>query len=72
MFWANAQYIWAGGCFGKPQDRTLFSYAITLPEMNNRVYFAGEHVSQKHVWIQGALQSGMLAANSIATAINNR
>lgn len=72
MFWGNAQYIWAGGCFGKPQDRTLFSYAITLPEMNNRVYFAGEHVSQKHVWIQGALQSGMLAANSIATAINNR
>lgn len=69
MFWANAQYIWSGACFGKPQDRTLFSYAVTLPEMNNRVYFAGEHISQKHAWIQGALQSAMLAANSVAEAI---
>jgi monoamine oxidase len=69
IYWPNVEYIWTGGCFGKPEDKTLFSYVMTLPEMNDRVFFAGEHISQKHVWLQGALQTGMKAANGIAAGI---
>ncbi|MEG0771826.1 NAD(P)/FAD-dependent oxidoreductase [Clostridium sp.] len=72
IMWTNIPYIWTGGCLGKPQDKLLFSYAVTLPEMNNRVFFAGEHISQKHIWIQGALQTGMIAANDVANQIQTR
>ncbi|SKA87795.1 monoamine oxidase [Caloramator quimbayensis] len=67
--WANIEYIWGGGCLPFSGQKTLFSYEITRPEMDNRVFFAGEHVSQKHVWMQGALQSGMIAANEAAKFI---
>ncbi len=43
-----------------------FGYDILLPEYNNRVFFAGEHSSSKHGWMQGALYSGMFAANCLA------
>lgn len=72
IMWSYIPYIWTGGCLGKPQDKLLFSYAVTLPEMNNRVFFAGEHISQKHIWLQGSLQTGMIAANSIASEISGR
>lgn len=71
LSWSYVPYIWSGGCIGKPQDKILFSYAVTLPEMNEQVFFAGEHTSQKHIWMQGALQSGMRAANEIATRITS-
>lgn len=67
--WAQVQYLWGGAAIMKPQDKTRFSYAVTLPEMNNRVFFAGEHISQKHVWQQGSLQTGMIAANQVAERI---
>jgi monoamine oxidase len=72
MNWFDIPYIWTGGCLGKPQDKLLFSYAVTIPEMNNRVFFAGEHISQKHIWVQGALQTGMQAANDVANQISTR
>ncbi|MCX7884972.1 MAG: FAD-dependent oxidoreductase, partial [Caloramator sp.] len=68
--WANIDYMWGGGSFTFPGQKILFSYDITKAEMDNRVFFAGEHISQKHVWIQGALQSGMIAANEAAKFIN--
>ena len=37
--------------------------------MDNKLLFAGEHISQKHGTQQGALQSGMIAANNIAKII---
>ncbi len=49
-----------------PGQKPLFSYAMRQPEYNNRVFFAGEHVSTKHGWIQGALYSGKYAANQAA------
>ncbi|WP_097027436.1 flavin monoamine oxidase family protein [Clostridium peptidivorans] len=72
IYWPNVQYIWSGSCLTKPKDKILFSYVVTQPEMNNRVFFAGEHISQKHAWMQGALQTGMLAANGIAEQIKKR
>jgi len=72
IFWPHMQYIWSGACLTKPQDKLVFSYIVTLPEMNNRVFFAGEHISQKHAWQQGALQTGMKAANQVAEMIRAR
>jgi monoamine oxidase len=40
-----------------------------VPEMGNKIFFAGEHISQKHVTQQGALKTGMLTANEVAKQI---
>ncbi|NFG41753.1 amine oxidase [Clostridium botulinum] len=71
LIWSDAQYIWTAGTLSKPEDKTLFSYAVTEPEMESKVFFAGEHISQKHVSQQGALQSGMIAANEVAKQIRD-
>jgi monoamine oxidase len=55
-----------------PGQKKLFAYEMQQPEFNNRVYFAGEHVSTKHAWIQGALYSGKAAANSLAGNFHNQ
>lgn len=49
-----------------PGQKPQFAYENLKPEYHNRVYFAGEHVSNKHGWIQGALSSGKVAANQLA------
>lgn len=49
-----------------PGQKRLFSYEMLQPEFNDRVYFAGEHVSTKHAWLQGALYTGKAAANRLA------
>ncbi|MDP4183225.1 MAG: FAD-dependent oxidoreductase, partial [Bacillota bacterium] len=54
--------------FFTPQQKSIFSYGMAAPEYNERVFFAGEHISAVHRWIQGALHSGMVAANSLAIA----
>ena len=54
--------------FYSEQQKRLFSYAMTLPEYDGRVFFAGEHISAVHRWMQGALQTGMQAANDLAAA----
>jgi monoamine oxidase len=56
---------WAGGAFAlfaPGQEAALHSDALR-PE--GRVYFAGEHCSLWHAWIQGALESGIRAAQQI-------
>lgn len=64
------RYPWTLGAFAfyDPGQKTLFSKVVTEPEYNRRVFFAGEHISVSRAWIQGALQTGMLAANNIARA----
>ncbi len=59
---------WARGAFAAsgPGQKILFAYAMQQPEYDGRVYFAGEHVSTKQGWIQGALYSGKSAANQVA------
>lgn len=71
LIWSDVQHIWTAGVLSKPEDKTLFSYAVTAPEMGNKVFFAGEHISQKHVSQQGALQTGMIAANEVAKQIKD-
>jgi len=69
-FECGASKIWhddefAGGAFAlfNPGQQTLLQDAIVAPE--GRIYFAGEHASLGHAWIQGAIESGLRAAQEI-------
>lgn len=66
--WNNEKWFRGGLCFFTPEQKRLYSYAMALPEYDNRIFFAGEHISANHRWVQGALQSGMEAANQLAKA----
>lgn len=46
---------WFRGAFAAnyPGQKVNFSYSMLQPEYNNRVLFAGEHVSTKQAWMQG-------------------
>lgn len=63
--WNREKGFYGGFCYFKPEQQVLFSYAMEQPEYNNKIYFAGEHISLTHGWIEGALSTGMKAANSI-------
>jgi monoamine oxidase len=69
-FEAGASKMWhddefAGGAFAlfDPGQQTLLYDEIIAPE--GRIYFAGEHASLYHAWIQGAIESGLRAAIAI-------
>jgi monoamine oxidase len=69
-FEAGASHMWhddpyAGGAFAlfDPGQQTLLHDEIIKPE--GRIYFAGEHASLYHAWIQGAFESGLCAAIEI-------
>ncbi|XOV78322.1 MAG: flavin monoamine oxidase family protein [Aestuariibacter sp.] len=64
--WSNE--IYSGAAFADPtatQRSTLHNH---LGIAEGRVHFAGEHISDFHGWIQGALQSGIRAATEIHSA----
>ncbi len=72
-FEAGTSYAWyndpyAGGAFAlfEPGQETALQADIVKPE--GRVHFAGEHCSLWHAWIQGALESGIRAAQTIHLA----
>lgn len=71
--WVSEPWFYGAFQFFLPGQKQDFLYVSATPEYDNRMFFAGEHTSTKNGWIQGALQSGMLAANSVAhySAINN-
>lgn len=69
-FESGASHAWyddryAGGAFAlfDPEQQTKLQEDITSRE--GRIFFAGEHCSLHHAWIQGALESGILAARQI-------
>ncbi|GAP10832.1 monoamine oxidase [Bellilinea caldifistulae] len=69
-FEVGDSYMWhddefAGGAFAlfDPGQQTLLYDHIRHPE--GRIYFAGEHTSLFHAWIQGAIESGLRAAFEI-------
>ena len=67
-------YPWSRGAlpFYSPEQKRLFSYGMALPEYDNKVFMAGDHISAVHRWMQGALQSGMIAANQLAMEFRKR
>jgi monoamine oxidase len=64
--WYDDRY--ANGAFAlfAPEQQTQLQADIVRPE--GRIYFAGEHCSLYHAWIQGALESGIRAAQEIHAA----
>lgn len=71
-FEVGASKMWhddefAGGAFAlfDPGQQTLLHDHIVAPE--GRIYFAGEHTSLCHAWIQGAIESGLRAAQEVHT-----
>ncbi|MFF4416859.1 FAD-dependent oxidoreductase [Streptosporangium sp. NPDC001559] len=64
--WYDDPY--AAGAFAlfEPHQQTSLHDAIIAPE--GRVHFAGEHCSLWHAWIEGALESGLKAAQAIHEA----
>ena len=69
--WNSEKGFYGAFCYFMPEQQKLFSYAMAKPEYDNRVYFAGEHISLTHGWIEGAVNSGMKAANDIAEYCKN-
>jgi monoamine oxidase len=72
-FEVGASWMWhddefAGGAFAlfDPGQQTLLYDEIIKPE--GRIYFAGEHASLYHAWIQGALESGLRVAIAVHKA----
>ena len=56
---------WSGGAWASPtadQDEAL---AAHIGAAEGRIHFAGEHASDNHGWMQGALVSGLRAAMEI-------
>ncbi|AOY77452.1 flavin monoamine oxidase family protein [Clostridium formicaceticum] len=70
VHWNTEPWFWGAYSFYSPSENRVFSKVAITPEYNNRVFFAGEHVSVSRAWIQGALQTGMMAANDVAKACN--
>ena len=66
--WDHEPTIRGALSFFSPEQKKIFSYGMTLPEYDGRVFFAGEHISAVHRWMQGALQTGMQAANDLAVS----
>jgi monoamine oxidase len=64
--WDKEKGFYGAFCYFRPEQQKLFSYAMSEAEYNDRVYFAGEHISLIHGWIEGAVSTGMKVANDIA------
>jgi monoamine oxidase len=69
-FETGISYMWhddefAGGAFAlfDPGQQIRLYETIVRPE--GRIFFAGEHASLAHAWIQGAIESGLRAALEI-------
>lgn len=62
--WSWDDHRWSGGAFvvPAPGQRTLLADAASS---EGRVFFAGEHCSVHHSWIQGALESALLAVRDM-------
>lgn len=59
--------VWTKGAFSVslPEQTLSFAYELLRPAYNNTLFFAGDHTSAKHGWMQGSLESGMRAANTL-------
>jgi monoamine oxidase len=70
--WSQYDLTLGAFCWYESGQNSLFLHASSTPEYQQKVFFAGEHTSPYHAWMQGALKSGALAANQLATALNQR
>jgi monoamine oxidase len=64
--WDNHPYSSGAFTLFMPGQHTELQAAIVAPE--GRIYFAGEHASLTHSWMQGALESGLRATREMLEA----
>jgi monoamine oxidase len=66
--WSWDNHPWSGGAFAwfMPGQHTALYRHVIAPE--GRVFFAGEHASLSHTWMQGAFESALRAVREILTA----
>ncbi len=62
--WDKEPWIWGPYAFQAPGQILGLNQAASAPE--GRIHFAGEHLSSRPSWMQGALESGLRAAEMIA------
>jgi monoamine oxidase len=72
VVWDNQPYNRGAFAMALPGQKKLFAYEMLKPEFNQRIYFAGEHLSTKHGWMQGALYTGKEAANQLANSFHSQ
>ena len=67
--WSWDNHRWSAGAFASfaPGQHTALHRHIGTPE--GRIHFAGEHVSLAHSWIQGALESALVAVREILARV---
>ena len=56
---------WSGGAVSWPSSEQEAALGAHIGEAEGRIHFAGEHASDYHGWMQGALVSGLRAATEI-------
>jgi monoamine oxidase len=63
--WSWDNHPLSGGAFAwfMPGQHTSLHSAVVAPE--GRIFFAGEHASLTHTWMQGALQSALRAVREM-------
>ena len=69
--WSWDNHPWSGGAYAwyHPGQHTQLHRHVVAPE--GRIYFAGEHASLTHTWMQGALESGRDAVRALLTSAQN-
>ncbi|XP_074076398.1 L-amino-acid oxidase-like [Macrotis lagotis] len=65
--WNQDPYSMGGFAFFTPYQYVDYSQELFKPE--GRIYFAGEHTTLPHGWIDTAIKSGLRAAQSIQEAV---
>ncbi len=56
---------WSGGAWASPTEEQYEVLEHHIGEAEGRIHFAGEHASDYHGWMQGAIVSGLRAATEI-------
>jgi len=69
--WSWDTHPWSGGAFAwfLPGQHTALHRHVVAPE--GRIYFAGEHTSLTHTWMQGALESALVAVREMLAAASS-
>ncbi len=56
---------WSGGAWASPSEDQYDALQTHIGKAEGRIHFAGEHASDYHGWMQGALASGIREATEI-------
>ncbi|MEM9899515.1 MAG: FAD-dependent oxidoreductase, partial [Pseudomonadota bacterium] len=67
--WDSEQPL-SGGAYMHWAPGQISSWATEMGKPHGRLYFAGEHLSQTHTGMEGAIRSGELAAEQILERVD--